>query len=138
MISEEGGTKTCTFFVAPCTKNAQRRKEMGNEKTLEKSWRSLAQGEHMWVIPRNGKSPKRVKSPRKGGFDLEEIYELASAADTIAVITAAQSYDGYEAMRDRARRLGHTSMADILRGKNYLKYTRPWGKKGVDRKVRSI
>ena len=111
---------------------------MGNEKNLEKSWRSLAQGEHMWVIPRNGKSPKRVKSPRKGGFGLEEIYDLASAADTTAVITAAQSYDGYEAMRDRAKRLGHTSMGDILKGKNYLKYTRPWGKKGVNRKVRSI
>lgn len=111
---------------------------MGNEKTLEKSWRSLAENEHMWVIPRNGKSPKKVKSPYKRGFNLEEIYELASAADTIAVITAAQSWDGYEAMRDRMKRLGHTSMADILRGKNYLKYTRWWGEKGLDRKVRSI
>ena len=60
---------------------------------------------------------KKVMSPYKRGFNLDEIYKMASEPGTIAVITAAQSYDGFEAMQDRAKRMGHASMKDILNPK---------------------
>ena len=112
---------------------------------LEESWRNLAQGKHVWVIrgQKGANKPdalKKVMSPYKRGFNLDEIYKMASEPGTFAVITAAQSYDGFEAMRDRAKRMGHASMKDILnpKKKTYLKYTSWFGNKGVERKVRSF
>lgn len=79
-----------------------------------------------------------IKLKTKKDRSVEHMYELASNPEVAAVVTAAQSWDGFEALEKRARRMDHRSMDEILRGKTYLKYTKAWGKSGIHRKIRSF
>lgn len=109
------------------------------KKKLKKAWQSLAAGNSLYLIKKTTPArPQLIKLKTKKDRSVEHMYELASNPEVAAVVTAAQSWDGFEALEKRARRMDHRSMDEILRGKTYLKYTKAWGKSGIHRKIRSF